>query len=262
MGLKGFTLAGQHSADFGIYYKTRSMPHAAPKRSESISVQGRDGEYVFEDGYDNKTIDLNCILVGPTVFNRRKQARDAVEFLSQTGVLIFDTEPDMEYEVVKIVNDISAAFDGATEVFNVRYECEPIQENVFYNDDLTWATAITAWGYTPIPWLGYDRIFTVTGADSLTVTNAGTYKALPIIKLDGTATTITIGGLTFANLSGVVYIDCKNHLVYEISGGSKVNRISDFSGDFIELAVGDNVLAVSGTITSVEITFDYRNTYI
>jgi predicted phage tail component-like protein len=265
MAVKGFTFNSEHSSDKGVYFKTRAIPYIAPKRSETVEVQGRDGGYVFEDGYSNIIIELQCVVVNGRVINRRKAAREIAYWLSAVGTLNFDNELDINYEVVKITHDIAAAMEGSTDQFTITFECKPYQENTYYNDGLTWAEIDSAWSYFELPWGGggTDRVFTVTGADSLVLNNYGTYKALPVIKLVGTASSITIGSFTITNLSSdTVYVDCLNQIVYEISGGNKVNWIDEFSGDFLEIDPGENTFAVSGTITSVEITFDYKNTYL
>ena len=258
----GFKFNDQHSDDLGIYFTTEAIPYIAPKRSTVIEVQGRDGQYVFEDGFNNILITLTCVIIGSKVLERRKQARVAAAWLANTGILVFDYEPDIEYNVIKVTNDIQAAMVKAVDEFTITFECEPYQKQTFYNDSLTWGEASIAWGYANIPWGGYDRTFTVESGDSIDVVNAGTYKALPVIKLSGTAASVTIGPLTFTDLAGDVYIDCKNYVVYELSGSTKVNRISDFSGDFIEIDPGSNVLGISGTITSLTVEFDYKNTYL
>lgn len=258
----GFEFAGQHSDDFGLYFRTSSIPYMAPKRSMSMEVQGRDGNYVFEDGYNNIIITIACVIIGARVLDRRKQARAIAEWLSNTGILVFDTESDINYNVVKITNDVSANMLKSTDSFNISFECEPYQTNTYYNDSVTWGEATSTWGNMEIPWGGYDRSFDVKASDTIEVVNAGTYKALPIIKLSGSATTITIGGFTITNISDDVYVDCKDQVVYTLSGSTKVNKIADFTGDFPELAPGTNSFDISGTITSMNIEYDYKNTYL
>lgn len=258
----GFTFVNRHSADLGVYFKTDGIPYIPEKRSVSAEVQGRDGQYVFEDGYNNIQITLACVIIGARVLDRRKQARAVAAWLANTGTLIFDYEQDVEYQVVKVTNNISAAMNGSADEFTITFECEPYQQQTFYNDSLAWSEAAAAWGYADIPWSGYDRTFTVSAGETIDVENAGTYKALPVIILTGTAASVTIGGFTFTNLAGTVYIDCKNQVVYSLSGSAKVNRMADFSGDFPELAPGTNQFAISGTITSLTIEFDYKNTYL
>jgi len=259
----GFEFNGQSSDDFNSYFVTNSIPIIASKRSESFEVQGRDGQYIFEDGYDNIIIRLKGTLAsGSTILTRRKIARQIALWLSITGTLVFDYEPDIEYDVVKITNNINKAIRLSIDEFVIEFECKPYQVNTYYNDSVTWGEATSTWENMEIPWGGYDRSFDVSASDTIDVINAGTYKALPIIKLTGTATTVTIGALTFENLAGEIFIDCLNSIVYELSGPTKVNRISDFSGDFITLDPGSNLLDISGTITTLNVEFDYRNTFL
>jgi phage-related protein len=186
--------------------------------------------------------------------------------LAATGILTFDYESDIEYKVVKVTNGISEEIVGREyhDDFEITFECKPSQQQTFYNDNLTWDEGEAPWSYTPIPWLGYDRKFTVTGGQTVQVTNAGTYKAQPVIILTGTGSSITIGGCTFKNLAGVVYIDCVDQVVYSQNGSVKTNRITDFSGDFsqLELQPGTTSFLIMGSFANLTIEFDYKNTYL
>jgi predicted phage tail component-like protein len=245
-------------------FTTEEMPVIAPKRQTTLNVQGRDGGYTFEDGYDNAQIRLACAIGGGEIQDRRKRARLIAAWLSGTGKLVFDYEPDIEYLVIKATNNISSKMSGREfkDEFDVTFECEPYQQQTYYNDGLTWNTGDSGWAYTDVPWNGYERTFSVTAGQSVDIWNAGTYKALPVIKLTGTAASVTFGGLTFNNLAGTVFIDCKNGIVYSQNGSTKTNRITDFSGDFPELSPGQNHFTISGSITNLIIEFDYKNTYL
>jgi phage-related protein len=146
--------------------------------------------------------------------------------------------------------------------FTIVFECQPYQQQTNYNDNLTWTGADMYWGSTNIPWNGLERIFTVVPGQTITVENAGTYKALPIIVLKGVASTVSFGGFTYANLNGTIYIDCENKHVCEIVNSKKINKIMNFSGEFPELAPGLNQFAITGTITNLIVEFNYKNTYL
>lgn len=257
----GLTYNGEHSSVYGVYFKTKSIPYTPKKRSVSVQVQGRDGEYVFEDRYNNIQIEIACVIISNKVVHRRKMAREISRWLSSTGILIFDTEADVEYKVVKCTNDITASMEGTSDYFTIVFECEPYQVQTFYNDDLTWNDT-AYWQYINIPWGGYPRTFNVSSGQTIEVVNAGNYKALPTVKLTGVASSVSFGGFTFSNLNGTVYIDSKNQVVYSLSGATKVNQIASHDGVFIELDPGVNEFTISGTITSLEIEFDYKNTYM
>ena len=261
----GFSLNGIHNDAFEICIKTESLPGLASKRQKSISVQGRDGQHVVEDGYDNVTIRYKCSLHRDTIALRRKATRQIFDWLSNTGPLITDYEPDVIYHVVKVTSDINVKFRAwnvPIEDFEIVFTCKPYQSQSFYLDEITWEEAATMWDEADFPWDGFTRTFTVEDGDTISISNLGTYKALPIIKLSGVAATVTIGEFTYTNLSGDVYIDCDDQVVYTLSGDTKVTAISNFSGDFPSLAPGINEFAVSGTITNLIVEYDFKNTYL
>ena len=176
----GIIFNGRHSDEFGVPFRTVSISIMPPKRQTKLSVQGRDGEYIFEDGYGNIEIELAGTIPGYEIIDRRKKARQIAEWLSGTGKLIFDYEKDVEYQVVKVTNDIDASMFSRQykDEFTVIFECKPYQKQVFYNDGLTWEDADISWQNADIPWEGYDRKFEVSSGQTIEVVNAGTYKAL------------------------------------------------------------------------------------
>lgn len=260
----GFKFNNRHSRELGIGYTTESMPITPSKRQTEVTVQGRDGAYIFEDGYDNIQIQFLCSILGESIVERRKRAREIASWLSTTGTLIMDYEPDVEYKVIKVINDIQSTILAKEyrDTFNIVFVCEPYQSQTYYNDNLTWEDIDSPWDGVFLPWNGYERKFAVNSETTLIITNAGTYKALPIIILDGVATSIQIGSCSYTNLNGKVYIDCKNQVVYSIVTGSKINKISNFTGSFIELLPGDNIFSISGINLNLTIEFDYKNVYL
>lgn len=260
----GFTLNGIHTDTFLLCTSEKQVPLIPEKKQTVVEVQGRDGQYVFEGAYNNEIFEYSCVIGGYEMLDRRKIAREIAEWLSKPGILIPDSEPDIEYTVISSVNNISTSVYAREfhDDFDVSFVCEPHPKQKYYNNDLTWDDIDSAWPYTSIPWNGYDRNFTVTAGQTIDVENAGTYKALPIIKMVGVASSISFGGCTYTNLSGTVYIDCKNMVVYSLNGASKVNCISNFSGEFPELKPGSNKFTITGSITNLTLEFDYRNTYL
>ena len=260
----GFTFNGKHSKEFGLYFKTDEIPYVATKRSSSVTVQGKDGQYIYEDGYDNILITLAATVISGSVLTRRKAARKIAAWLSGTGVLVFDYEKDIEYKVVKIPSEILSSMEWSADELEIAFECKPHQKQTYYNDKITWGEATTPWGEMNIPWGGYQRTFDVENGDEINVVNAGTYKAMPLIKLTGIATNLSIGPMDILEVQeGVeVIIDCEEKVVYRTLGASISNYYYNFDGDFIELIPGENRFNISGTITNLKIEFDYKNTYL
>jgi len=261
----GFTFNNVHSKDMGIGYSIQSIPYLPPKRQTEVTIQGRDGAYIFEDGFNNIKIDLSCAIIGYEITERRKRAREIASWLCSTGILVFDHEPDIEYKVIQVINDINSTILAREyrDTFNITFVCEPYQQQTYYGDSFTWETMDSTWDSTNLPWVGYERIFTINEPRTIKITNTGTYKALPIIILNGTATNIKIHTMEYNNLSGKIYIDCKNMVVYSIGEGNiKINKMQNFSGTFLEILPGENLFSVSGTNLNLTLEFDYRSTYL
>lgn len=258
----GFTFNGIHSGTFGLHYITSAIPILPGKRTETVYPLSKDGGYTFEDGYNNRIIDLSCVISANTIPERREKARKIAEWLSKKGSLVFDSDPGIEYEVVKSTNNIISEFNYATEDFNINFECKPYMKRSFDTKDVIWNNAAVTWKNADFPWMGSKKSFEVQAGDEITVVNAGTYKAMPLIKLSGIANNIEMMGFSFKNLSGIVYIDTENMLVYKINGQSKENAMKDFSGAFQGINSGENKYLVNGQITNLSINIDFRDTYI
>ena len=88
--MMGFTFRGKHSNEFtGLVVKTINNPLLPPKRVQKVNVIGRDGEYLFEDGYINKILEFRCSLANGTIIERRQRAREIASWLSSAGDLVF-----------------------------------------------------------------------------------------------------------------------------------------------------------------------------
>ncbi len=234
--MMGFIFRGKHSNEFtGFVVKTVNNPLLPLKRMKKVNVIGHDGEYLFEDGYNNKILEFRCSLAKGTIKERRQVARDIASWLSATGDLILDNENDKTYKVVKTVNDVSLAIEQAWDEFNIIFEAESFQ-------------------YGGLKTMSFDN------PTSVVVNNAGTYEAETIIGVTGTGNvTITCGteSFTLTGLTGKLNVDSKRMLVYT---DALANEISKHSGEFIRLAPGNNTIAVTGSVSNMTVKFN--DTYI
>ena len=234
--MMGFTFRGKHSNEFtGLVVKTVNNPLLPPKRVQKINVMGRDGEYLFEDGYNNKTLEFRCSLAKGTIKERRQIARDIASWLSASGELVLDSENDKTYKVVKTVSDVSLAVEQAWDEFSIIFEAEPFQYGGFKT-------------------MSFDN------PTSVVVNNAGTYEAETIIGVTGTGNVaITCGtqSFTLTEMTAKLNIDSKRMLVYT---DALANAISNHSGGFISISPGNNTIAVTGSVSNMTVKFN--DTYI
>ncbi len=259
----GFIYNGRHSDEFNIVLQTATIPYMTLKNFETKKVIGRDGAYVFEDGYDNKFVEVTCVITG-TLPERRMLARSIVEWLSKDyGALIFDCDENISYHVVRTVSDISTTPESMKETFTINFECEPFS---YSESARKWGNTYETWSEANIRFGG--KLFIVSDGSSIQLENIGNYLADPLIKLTGIAEEVNINftntnqSLKYINLDGSVYIDCRNKLVYEQTESGKVNKLSNFDGDFLKIPAGVNDVTFTGIIDNLNVQFEYKNTYL
>jgi predicted phage tail component-like protein len=232
----GFTFRGIHTSEFkGLVVKTINNPLCPAKRIQSVNVMGRDGEYIFESGYNNRVLEFRCSLANGTIIERRQRAREIASWLSSAGDLVLDYENDKTYKVVKTISDISLVIEQAWDEFNIIFETEPFQ-------------------YGGLKTLSFENPSTVV------VNNQGTYEAETIISITGTGN-VTVSSLdyslTLTGMTGKLNLDSKRMIVYT---DAKVSGISKHSGNFIKLKPGNNTITVIGTVSNM--TVQFQDTHI
>lgn len=97
--MSGFSFRGVHSSKFGIYTKDQSRVLLPPRREGKIIIPGRSGYYdaVKKSTYDERLESILCSFVKPEEKTVPEVCREIAYWLSGTGRLIFDNEPDKYY---------------------------------------------------------------------------------------------------------------------------------------------------------------------
>ncbi len=260
------------SSIYGLTIKSLALPMLAERRDTKEYVLHKDGSYNFIDGFNDKVLSFN-IEIHKNIINyvdRRYLARNIAKYLYEADELVLNYEPDKVYKVKLITNvdvDMLTAYDN----FTITFEAKPIQKRLWESggSNLVWNNAFITWDNANFPWLGFETSFTgVTNGRNLGVTNNGTYKVFPIIKLSGWATSVTLtnsngDSFVYNNLvNEVVYVDCDARLVYLESGSTKINKRSNFSGTYMALETGSNTIAVTGSNISLSIEFIFNESYL
>ena len=234
--MMGFSFRGIHSRTFnGLVVKTVNNQLLPRKRSRRITVPGRDGEYIFEDGYNNKLLEFQCYLAKGRIEERRLLAREIADWLSGKGDLVLDGENDKTYKVVSTVNNIDLSVNQAFDTFQLTFETEPFQ-------------------------LGSHKTITVDNPLEVTLVNSGTVPAETVITITGEGNvSVSLGTNTFSltDMSGKVNLDSKRMLVYT---DPMENRLNFFTGEFLKVPPGESILEITGSVS--QITINYCDTYI
>ena len=251
---------------YSYIVNTVSYEDIPSTRSSKESVIGRDGQFTFTDGLNNKQISIEMHLKdSSSLVTRRVNARDIRKVLLQPGKLILPYENSIYYNA-QVWKQANIRFNSTYDTLRITFDVEPYAYSVLEDlTDLTWGDADISWGAADFTWGASEgeTTFEFTSAGTITITNLGNATAEPIIKITGD-NNITIAddngnSFTYTGLAGVLYIDCQNYIVYD---NSAVNKIANFSGDFLQLNEGENTLDVTGTFTDVEIVFENKNRYV
>lgn len=232
----GFTYRGKHTREFeGLVIKTDNNQLIPAKRYERITIPDKNGQYIFEDGYDNKILEFDCSLIKGNIQSRRQRARDIAYWLSGRGDLILDGESDKTYKVIRTVSDINLSLNQVVDNFKVVFETEPFQ-------------------------LGTFKSISVDNPTIISLTNDGTAEAETLISLTGTGDVSLIIDEQTLNLTGLtekITLDSRRYLVYNELNDNKLDL---HSGDFIKIPVGSSELLITGSVSNI--SMQYWDTYI
>ena len=136
----GFTFNGRHSKEFGIYFKSVDRTVIPAKRKKEFEILGRSGTLELpSDEYDKRFIKGIIGVMQTDDFNDlRQQTRRLARWLSGTGLLIFDDEPEKAYEATVYgavgIEQLEVLPRGNIEI---EFECQPFAVSVDTNRYLT-----------------------------------------------------------------------------------------------------------------------------
>lgn len=128
----GFSFNNVHSSTVGLYVDTPSRTIKPALRTNYYVVPGRSGSLDYGgDTYDMIEISAKIAYRADTHTDMRSRQRAVAEFLSGSGPLVFDDEPDKAYEA-KVVESVSLDEVVRTGTMEVTFYCQPYAESIEY----------------------------------------------------------------------------------------------------------------------------------
>jgi len=232
-----FTFGGKDSfQNFGIYMASRPHIPSPERRVTYIDVPGMDSRLRRDEGtYGDITISLECSFLGDPV----SKISAVKNWLLNAGEadLTFSHIPGRKY-LAQVVNSIDFEIVlKVTSHFVILFNCRPFQ---YATDN------------TPI---------VVTDGSGYVLSNPGTVKSLPIIKINGSGSGgLTVNGqsVSFSDIDESVILNSELRETYLDTGTELISKNSTKTGDYPVLLPGDNTISFSGGITSLEITPNWR----
>lgn len=128
----GFTFANETSASYGILTRSINRTVAPSLRRNEFIIPGRHGTMDFGlNTYDKRLITVEINLVKNKLTDLRQQARNIAHWLSKSGLLIFDDEPDKAYQA-RVYEGINIEQIATRGISTVIFECQPFAESLEY----------------------------------------------------------------------------------------------------------------------------------
>ena len=230
-----FIFRGIDSRDIGVVVEDMFDVHRPKRNAQTIQVPGRDGRLTQDDGtYDTYTISgkVNCF---------GAPLSDVYAWLSGSGDLILGDEPTRSIRASATAQVKNTRFrcDGCYDSLQVSFDCQPFRYHTAVED-----AAITATPHT--------------------LSNPGTYKSEPRVKVEGTGDVVlTIGTqiVEIEGLEGGIIIDSELRECFNLTETALLNgKVTLMDDDFPTLAPGANIISWTGTgVTGITITPRWRD---
>ena len=233
-----FTFNGTDSRDMGVYLTVPLEIPAAEKQMRFEEVPGRAGALSIDQG---GYLDVDATLEG---FMQSGGNMGAVRaWMQGTGDLMLSTDTTRFYKarVVGEVETPRTARGLGTRNLTVPLRVSPFRYHVEASD-------------------GNDAEITTSPH---TLTNPGTYKSAPRIKVEGTGDVVLTIGTQIVEIEGLedgIIIDSELGDCFNLTESALLNgKVTLMDEDFPMLAPGANIISWTGNVTKVTVTPRWRD---
>ena len=239
---------------------------SSPKMTyNTFTAPKRNGASYYKNRYEDLYIKVTIGVHGTQQERQQKITNLLQQWIGREDRLIFADRPNLFYKA-RFFDSVSTKDSGTfTEItisFIASYCMYELHSDLRDHvvNDLTMILDDLGALVCRATWQG------ITSYTTKTITNSGNFESQPLIELTGAATLITLEvnnkEFSIANLNGTIFIDTENMNVYKMNGDKKVSVLPQFQGQFPTIAPGENNVFIGGNSLNVDITIDFKNTYI
>lgn len=236
---------GESSTDFDMVVSEAVAFDKPSKRIEAVSVPGRNGSIIFDEGAFNDVV-------------RSYHAWIAEDETPDSGGIIHGT-------LAERVSALTAWLFAQSGYTRLEDNFEPdVYRLAYYSGANDISNELTQYGETTLTFTCRPERFLKSAETPVIVSNGDTmtnptrFASKPLIKITAAGTIdLSINGVTItAAVTDYLYIDCETMNAYRLTSENKNDKIS---GAFPVIAPGANGIGITvvGTLTSVEITPRY-----
>ena len=234
-----FYFKERSSLDFGLYIKEKGSYKGAKRRVERISVPGRDGDLLMDEGsYENVSIPYKLALLNdsPRSFSELSRLIKQWLILEPGYFKLWDTYDRDYYRLASYMDEINLEqkLKDYGEV-DITFDCKPHKYSLNGQDTIS-----------------------LTGTET-TLFNAEMCPSKPYIKLYGSGTLylyINNKQYKINDVSEYVEIDSETMKCFKGSTSLDNKMVSD---GFPEFVPGENVIAKNNAITQIDVIPRWRS---
>jgi len=237
-----FIFNGISSDSFGIIVKDIKRPLLPNQNDSYLQIPGRHGSYLFPREMADRIIEIDCALSKTSLADLRNSIRDIAAWLytEEQQPLSFSDESD-KYYLAKLDGAIDVEQIIAIGQFTLRFRCDPLA-------------------------YGAEQQASFTD-DTVTVTNEGTFEALPVVEATFTAAAsewkVTLGPKYVRvvhdfQIGDTMEVNCATGAVL-INGGRALDKLDWQNSVFFSLPPGTNTLEITpATVCTATVRFKPR----
>lgn len=234
-----FKFCGTSCKEYGITVLEFPPIVTPEERTTTHSVPGRSGDLEMrEEAYAPIDLPLICYIANWSVSTMAIRT-----WLSGRGKLIMGNMPDRYYyaRMTDAVEFEQIMRGHKQRRFEIPFHCQPFRYHVEAED-------------------GDNAEIT---ASPHTLTNPGTYKSAPRIKVEGTGDVVLTIGTQIVEIEGLedgIIVDSELGDCFNLTESALLNsKVTLMDDDFPTLAPGENIISWTGNVTKITITPRWRD---
>lgn len=253
---------------WGLYLlRGHIHPMTPDMRQKLLTIPGKDGKWDFGSEWDSRTFELPVGIIENDKYELQRKLNEFVVFLLDSFgkprdiKLVFDYEPD-KYYLVRFAGSLSPERLFKLGKFPLTLIAhDPYKKFMVTSNDITMDSDVPV--MSDVLWDTGIHNFHVISSQSISILNNGTV-AIPLsFTVDGSGTNVTFT-VNEKSFSLGDFIDSTFQIIGEsytvIKNG--VEDLTSFSGDFLQLMPGENIIEISGTDLDLTITENNQYKYI
>lgn len=239
---------------------------ACPKMDyDAINAPKRNGSRYISNKYNDITIKVTIGVHGTQQERQQKITKLLQQWIGREDRLTFADRPTLFYKA-RFFDSVSVKDAGTFTEITINFIASYCMYELYGDlrdasvNDLTMSVDQLGVLVNRATWQN------ITSYTSKQINNSGNFEAQPLIEISGTATLLTVeinnAEFRITNLNGVIFVDTESMNVYKMNGDTKVSVLPQFEGLFPTIPVGESTAYIGGNNFNVDVTVDFKNTYI